>query len=73
MPGPPPAGRRIARRSRLLNEMYAAYTLEFLRVSREHDRAPLEFAPYDAPPDDRGPVVAEPGLVPDLRANPLPG
>ena len=57
----------------LLNEMYAAYTLEFLRVSREHDRAPLAFAPYDAPPDGRGPVVADPGLVPDLRANPLPG
>ena len=55
----------------LLHEMYASYTLEFLRVTRAHDRAPLEFAPYDAVPaatTPRAPAglpapLVDPGLV----------
>jgi hypothetical protein len=34
----------------LLGEMYATYTLEFLRVRRAHEGAPLVFEPYDGPP-----------------------
>lgn len=45
----------------LLNEMYEAYTLEFLRVS-VHDRA-ISFAPYDAPlPPVAAPVTLLGGL-----------
>ena len=61
----------------LLGEMYATYTLEFLRVRREHDRAPLEFEPYDAVPPaaatpDPAALGADPsGRLPDLQANPL--
>ena len=57
----------------LLAEMYASYRLEFLRVWRAHDRAPLAFAPYDAPAPDPALAGVEPGLLADLRANPLPG
>ena len=34
----------------LLDEMYESYRLEFLRVRRLHDRAPLEFEPWFAAP-----------------------
>ena len=68
--GRPPSHREAVG---LLAEMYASYRLEFLRVWRAHDRAPLAFAPYDAPAPDPALVVVEPGLLADLRANPLPG
>jgi hypothetical protein len=58
----------------LLHEMYATYTLEFLRVSRAHDRASLEFAPYDAvpggAPTGRPEPAPDPGFV--LRPDALP-
>ncbi|HYH93085.1 MAG TPA: hypothetical protein VD763_08000 [Candidatus Saccharimonadales bacterium] len=58
----------------LLHEMYAAYTLEFLRVTRAHDNAPLVFAPYDAaPPIDADlPVPTSPQAMPPLDAGPAP-
>ena len=34
----------------LLHEMYASYTLEFLRVRSHGDGRPLEFEPYDSLP-----------------------
>jgi hypothetical protein len=56
----------------LLGEMYATYTLEFLRVRREHDRAPLEFEPYDAvPPPAPTPGPDPSGRLPDFQTQPL--
>lgn len=51
----------------LLNEMYAAYTLEFLRVT-VRDQA-IAFEPYDAPPDQ---VPATGPRFGDLNLGPLP-
>jgi len=48
----------------LLGEMYATYTLEFLRVRREHGHAPLEFMAYDTAP--------LPGMNPDPVTGPPP-
>lgn len=35
----------------LISQMYEAYILEFLRVSKTDAAGGLEFTPYDAPPD----------------------
>lgn len=51
----------------LLNEMYAAYTLEFLRVTVRDET--IAFEPYDAPPPGR-PVSAP--LFGDLNLGVLP-
>jgi hypothetical protein len=64
----------------LIDEMYASYTLEFLRVSREAG-GPLAFEPYDGAPVHGAAEhvhVVGPGLdpvdapVPLLPANPAP-
>jgi hypothetical protein len=43
----------------LISQMYAAYTLEFIRLRKRHPRGALEFTPYDAvrPPADRSGAV----------------
>ncbi len=51
----------------LLNEMYASYMLEFLRVT-VNERA-ISFAPYDAPPP---PVVAPVAMFGELPMGALP-
>jgi hypothetical protein len=42
----------------LISQMYAEYTLEFIRLCKRSTRAALEFAPYDAvrPPAVRSPM-----------------
>ncbi|MFP5341701.1 MAG: hypothetical protein ACLGIJ_02065 [Candidatus Limnocylindria bacterium] len=42
----------------VLDEMYASYTLEFRRVSREAPDAPLRFEPYDRHPAPGPALVA---------------
>ncbi|MFL5778496.1 MAG: hypothetical protein ACJ761_06095 [Chloroflexota bacterium] len=49
----------------LLNQMYAAYNLEFLRVQKSTAKAPLQFEPYSAG------AIMEPS-VPPLTLAPRP-
>lgn len=53
----------------LITQMYEAYILEFLRVSKTDPAAILQFEPYDAPPD-AGPAVNQPR--PHLGFSPTP-
>ena len=56
----------------LLHEMYESYTLEFLRVRRPHDRAPLEFEPWDAVPPAHGRPAVDGGPLPEFQPGALP-
>jgi hypothetical protein len=42
----------------LVHEMYDSYRLEFLRVSKTHAGAPLQFEPFDHPEPVDDPVAA---------------
>ena len=70
--GAPPAGRPIVEAVGLLHEMYESYTLEFLRVRRLHDRAPLEFEPWYAAPPVHGRPAVDGGHLPEFQPGALP-
>jgi hypothetical protein len=60
----------------LIDEMYASYTLEFLRVTRT-DGGPLAFEPYDRPGESHAHVAGPPvhpaeSPAPFLPTNPAP-
>ena len=42
----------------LVHEMYDSYRLEFLRVSKSHADAPLQFEPFDQPAPVDDPLAA---------------
>lgn len=56
----------------LLDEMYESYRLEFLRVRRPHDRAPLEFEPWFAAPPAHDEPAADAGHLPEFQPGALP-